>query len=138
LKVFENFWREFMLRNWRWSSRTRLIEWDGWLHIMGNTIITKCYAINFGFRLSVPGSAAKTKWSPYRMDTGTNIGRLGNRSISDFDEVGWSDFEPYLNCRSAPLEGRGRANVESRRGLMWHLASIGCPLILYPNLRLIW
>jgi hypothetical protein len=28
--------------------------------LMGRTIVAKCYAINLGFRLSVPGSAAKT------------------------------------------------------------------------------
>jgi hypothetical protein len=41
----------------------------------------------------------------------------------DFDKVGWADFEPYLNCRGAPLEGRRRANIESRRRLMQELVS---------------
>jgi hypothetical protein len=30
----------------------------------------------------------------------------------------WTDLEPDLKCHGAPLEGRGRANVESRGGLM--------------------
>jgi hypothetical protein len=32
----------------------------------------------------------------------------------NFGDVDWSDREPYLNYHGAPLEGRSRANVESR------------------------
>jgi hypothetical protein len=40
--------------------------------------------------------------------------------MRDFD----FDFdEPYLNCCGVPLEGRNRANVESRRELMQEFVS---------------